>query len=144
MKFYVAIAVAALAAAAVSALDDETIKKHAMEQRAKCLADLKGSEDELKEIEEKKEVETDFAKKMALCMFRAFKVLDENDKFSKANIMGMAKKVLDGRPEAETKLKHTEEIADACEKEVGAVQGAPEDTAKAVFDCLKKNVAEVL
>nr|WBU77200.1 odorant-binding protein [Odontothrips loti] len=142
MKVLIAIAVVAVLVAAVHAVDDDEMKKHALEQRQKCLADLKGDEAELKELEEKHEVTTDFAKKMTLCMFRAFKIVDENDKYSKANIMEIAKKVLDGKPESEKKLKVAEEIADACDKEVGALQGAPEDTAKAVFDCLKKNVVE--
>ncbi|KAK3918176.1 General odorant-binding protein 28a [Frankliniella fusca] len=132
-------ALAALACLAHAAEEEEAMKKEALEIRAKCLADLKGTEAELKEIEEKHEVTTDFAKKMTLCVFRAYKIIDDKNKFAKDSVVEAAKKAFAGK---EDMLKAAQEIAEACDKEVAAVEGPAEETAKSVYDCLKKNVIE--
>ncbi|XP_026275408.2 uncharacterized protein LOC113204431 isoform X1 [Frankliniella occidentalis] len=141
MKVQLVLALAVLASSTFAA-EEEAMKKEALEIRGKCLADLKGTDEDLKEIEEKHEVSTDFAKKMTLCVFRAYKIIDDKNKFSKDNVVEVAKKAFDGKPKQEDMLKTAQEIAEACDKEVGALEGPAEETAKSVYDCLKKNVIE--
>ncbi|KAE8740439.1 hypothetical protein FOCC_FOCC014033 [Frankliniella occidentalis] len=129
MKVQLVLALAVLASSTFAA-EEEAMKKEALEIRGKCLADLKGTDEDLKEIEEKHEVSTDFAK------------IDDKNKFSKDNVVEVAKKAFDGKPKQEDMLKTAQEIAEACDKEVGALEGPAEETAKSVYDCLKKNVIE--
>lgn len=136
MKVFVVFAVTMVACAMAGAG-----KEKALEIRAKCKTDVGATDDDLKEIEEKHELNTDISKKMMACVFTEAKVMQDN-KFSKEGALNAVRFMLADKPDLENKIKVAEDIADKCVAEIGDAAVSGEEMAKKIFDCLKKQAVE--
>ena len=135
---------AGLAAVWAAAAGDapSNLPKEVVEVRTKCLTPKE--EEELKGFENKPALDKDLEKAKMLCIFRGHKVIGEDNKYSKLNLMRLAHQFLDGKPDGEAKLKSAQEIADLCEKSAEPAPAALWDLANNIFICLKKNKFDTL
>ncbi|XP_026276672.1 general odorant-binding protein 19d-like isoform X3 [Frankliniella occidentalis] len=137
MKVFVLLAVALVAYASA----DEAARERAKAIKKECKEQAGATDDDLKELKEKDELLSPVNKKLMACVFSKNKIM-QNNKFSKEGSMEVARELMSGRPESETKLKIAEQIADNCAKEIGNVETTGDEMAKLIFNCLKKQAKE--
>ncbi|KAJ1528452.1 hypothetical protein ONE63_006863 [Megalurothrips usitatus] len=138
MKVLVLLAVSLL----VCVLADDAAREKAREIKRQCKEEAGATDDDVKSLKEKDQLSSPVTKKMMACVFSKNKIM-QNNKFSKEGSMQVARELMSGRPDSETKLKIAEQIADNCAKEIGGIDTTGDEMAKLIFDCLKKQARDV-